>query len=98
MQETESAIKSTTRRRMTNAECRMTKERRSPDDEGLLTGSFISLVCTIMASTFDIRASSFSSSIAFAHYEVQTAEDGGHVADQTAGQKLRQDTEVHEGR
>src|SRR5215216_3264852 len=49
-----------------------------------------------MASTFDIRASSFSSSIAFAHHEVQTAEHGGHVTNQTTGQKLRHNTEVHE--
>src|SRR4029077_20567363 len=37
------------------------------------------------------------SSIAFAHHEVQTAEHGGHVANQATGQKLRQDTKVHEG-
>src|SRR6266481_3618275 len=40
---------------------------------------------------------SFGSSIAFAHHEVQTAEHRRHVTDQATGQKLRQDTEVHEG-
>ena len=40
---------------------------------------------------------SIESSIAFAHHEVQTAEHGGHVTNQATGQKLRQDTEVHEG-
>src|SRR4029077_20264112 len=40
---------------------------------------------------------SIESSIAFAHHEVQTAENGGHVTNQATGQKLRQDTEVHEG-
>src|SRR5215475_7377391 len=35
-------------------------------------------------------------SIAFAHHEVQTAEHRGHVTNQATGQKLRQDTEVHE--
>src|SRR6516165_1205422 len=36
-------------------------------------------------------------SIAFAHHEVQTAEHGGHVTNEATGQKLRQDTEIHEG-
>src|SRR5215469_5905350 len=39
---------------------------------------------------------SFGSSIAFAHHEVQTAEDRRHVTNQTTGQKLRKDAEVHE--
>jgi hypothetical protein len=47
-------------------------------------------------STFDSRASSFLSSIAFAHNEVQTAEHGGHIANQATRQKLRQDAEIHE--
>src|SRR5262245_461885 len=36
------------------------------------------------------------SSIAFAHHEVQTAKHRGHVTNQATGQKLGQDTEVHE--
>src|ERR1700745_530922 len=38
------------------------------------------------------------SSIAFAHHEVQTAENRRHVANQATGQKLWQDTEVYERR
>src|ERR1044071_8790995 len=37
------------------------------------------------------------SSIAFAHHEVQTAENRRHVTNQATGQKFRQDAEIHEG-
>src|SRR2546423_7394095 len=40
-------------------------------------------------------SSSFSSSVALAHYEVQTAEHGHDVAEGTAGQKFGQDAEIH---
>src|ERR1041384_7647037 len=64
MQETESAIKTTSTRRAN--------------------------VCSI-----DFMA---LSSIAFAHHEVQTAEDRGDVANQATWQKLREDAEVYERR
>src|SRR5256885_4380174 len=68
------------RRQMTNVECRMPNER-SPND-GMCRGcSATSFVVISMSSPFVIRASSFLSSVAFAHDEVQTAEDSNDVAD-----------------
>src|SRR5215471_12879415 len=56
-----------------------------------------------MKSTSARRASLCSiglivlSSIAFAHYEVQTAEHGRNVTNQASRQKLRQNAEVNKG-
>src|ERR1041384_4126912 len=48
---------------------------------------------------FDAALSGLAcSSVAFAHYEVQTAENGGHVTHHAAGQQLWQNAQIYKGR